>query len=402
MVVWCLKYTVSAPDWSPFPPPNSPPTVDFALSRPFKRGALDLQHRVVLAPLTRCRSPNNVSPALATTYYSQRASPGGLLISEGVAVSEAARGYVDVPGLWREDQVAAWRRVTEAVHARGALIFAQLWHVGRASLRAYQPGGQAPVSASAVAVGEPFLGLDPVTFQQVPLDAPQALTQEGIRQTIADFVTAATNAMAAGFDGVEVHGANGYLLEQFLSDAVNRREDAYGGSVPNRARFALELVDAVVGAVGAERVAVRLSPYNRFLNSPTSDAEEVYVRLVRELTARHALAYVHLVEGRVMGSAEASEPTPALDSVARASAAPVMLAGGYTRETGAAAVEEGRGDLVAFGRLFLANPDLPLRFAKNAPLNPPNRATFYAPPGGSDPAVGYTDYPFAEIGVPQP
>lgn len=361
-----------------------------SLFQPVRFGALDLGHRIVMAPLTRLRSrqPGDVPQALNAEYYGQRASKGGLIVTEATDIAEQARGYPGAPGIYTAEQIAGWRLVTDAVHARGGLIVLQIWHTGRISHSSMQPGGALPVAPSAVAA--PGMHMD-AKGSPVPFETPRALSEDEIPGIVAAFRRAAENAKAAGFDGVEVHGANGYLLDQFLQDGTNRREDLYGGSVENRARLLLEVVDAVADIWGTDRVGVRLSPWGRSNSMRDSDPETLFGHVSGELGARR-IAYLHLVEPR----ADQNSDTNALDPDAPDAASrfrsrfggKVIAAGGFTRETAAAAIAEGRADAIAFGRLFIANPDLPERLRRRARLNRYDRSTFY---GGG--ARGYTDYP---------
>jgi N-ethylmaleimide reductase len=361
-----------------------------ALFRPLRLGALDLSHRIVMAPLTRLRNrrPGDLPHALHAEYYGQRASAGGLLITEATAVAPAGLGYPGAPGIHTPEQVAAWRAVVQAVHAKGGRIAAQLWHGGRISHSSLQPGGGLPVAPSAIAA--PGLHVD-AEGQPTPFETPRALAAAEIAGVVAGFREAALNARAAGFDAVEIHGANGYLIDQFLRDGTNRRTDAYGGVVANRLRFLLEVVDAVAGAWDPARVGVRLSPWGRFNGMADSDSRTLFGAAARAL-GRRGLAWLHLVEPRAdwtTDEAEAAAGTP--DAAALFGplfGGPVIDAGGFTREAAERAIAEGRADAVAFGRLFIANPDLPERFRRRAPLNPYHRPTFYE--GG---ACGYTDYP---------
>jgi N-ethylmaleimide reductase len=354
-----------------------------ALFQPLTLGAVRLQHRVVMAPLTRMRSrqPGDVPQALNAAYYGQRASAGGLIITEATDISAQARGYPGAPGLYSPEQIEGWRAVTNAVHAKGGVIFAQIWHTGRVSHSSMQPGGSVPVAPSAV----PGQGghMD-AQAKPVPFETPRALTVPEIQEIVAQFCQAALNARASGFDGVEIHGANGYLIDQFSQDGTNKRTDAYGGPIENRARFLLEVVDAVAAAVGADRVGVRQSPWGSNYGISDSDPEALFGYIARELGKR-GLAYLHLVETR---PDQASAGRDVATLIGRQFGGNVILAGGFTGETADAAVASGRAAAVAFGRTFIANPDLPTRLRLGAPLNPYDRSTFY----GGD-ARGYTDYP---------
>lgn len=365
------------------------------LFQPLRLGALTLAHRVVMAPLTRLRSrqPGDVPHALNAEYYGQRASRGGLIVTEATDVSAHARGYPGAPGVYADEQVAGWRLVTDAVHAKGGLIFLQIWHTGRISHSSMQPDGALPLAPSAVAA--PGDHMD-ATGQPVPFETPRALRLDEIPGIIGQFRQAALNAKAAGFDGVEIHGANGYLLDQFLQDGTNRRDDAYGGRFENRARLLLEVVDAVAGVLGSDRVGVRLSPWGHFNGMAESDPGALFDHVATALGTR-GLAYLHLVEPR----ADQASDVNALDAEAPDASArfrtrfggPVIAAGGFTRETATDAVASGVADAIAFGRLFIANPDLPERFRVGARLNRYDRPTFY----GGD-ARGYTDYPALAAG----
>jgi len=359
------------------------------LFAPVQLGRLQLNHRVVMAPLTRMRAeqPGNVPGRLAAEYYGQRASAGGLIVSEATQIHPTGQGYPATPGLHTGEQVDGWRRVTDAVHGEGGLIVAQLWHVGRISNPAFQPGGAVPVAPSAIrAAGNGFLP----SGETAPYETPRALEIEEISRLVDAYRDGAKNALAAGFDGVEVHGANGYLPHQFLQRATNRRADAYGGSIENRARFVIDVVDAVAEVVGADRVGLRLSPFGKANDSGHDDELPVFRHLVIELATR-GLAYLHLIEPRADGvgrdASDAGAPTAAA-AFRPYWPGPLIAAGGFTADTAEDALASGEADAVAFGRLFIANPDLPARLAIGAPLNPYNRSTFYL---GDH--RGYTDYP---------
>ncbi|MCA3717021.1 MAG: alkene reductase [Brevundimonas sp.] len=355
---------------------------------PIDLGALKLKNRIVMAPLTRSRAiAGQVPTPLAPEYYGQRASVG-LIISEATQISRSGQGYPDTPGIFTEAQVQGWKAVTEAVHARGGLIVAQLWHVGRVSIAAYQPDGRPAVAPSAIAAEGNAMKED---FTMVPFETPRALTLDEIQGVIADYVHAAEMAKKAGFDGVEVHGANGYLIDQFLKDGSNQRDDRYGGAVENRLRFMLEVVSAVVAVWGADRVGIRLSPSNGSNGTKDSDPAAVFVPAAAALKP-FGLAYLHLIEGEPGTVMAPWEGAPLLAARMReAFGGPLMLNGGLTRETAEKALAEGRADLVSVGVPVLSNPDLVARWKTNAPLNAPDRATFY---GGG--AKGYTDYPALE------
>jgi N-ethylmaleimide reductase len=338
-----------------------------------------------MAPLTRNRAgPGNVPQPINATYYRQRAS-AGLIITEATQISPQGVGYPGTPGIHSAEQVVGWRKVTGAVHQAGGRIFLQLWHVGRISHPSQQPGGGLPVAPSAIRpAGEAF------TYEGLkPFVTPRALETHEIAGIVTDFRTAAANALQAGFDGVEIHAANGYLLDQFLRDGTNRRSDAYGGSVERRGRLLLEVTDAVAAVWGADRVGVRLSPVNAFNDIADSDPQRTFTHVARQL-GRLGLAYLHVVE---RASEEATEQERRFDfgALRAAFGGPYIANGGYDKARAEAAVADGRADLVAVGKLFLANPDLPERWRSDAPLNEPDPATFY---GGTE--RGYTDYPTLE------
>ncbi|WIA16671.1 hypothetical protein OEZ86_008141 [Tetradesmus obliquus] len=362
------------------------------LFTPIKLGDLELQHRVIMAPLTRCRAPNNVPAPIMATYYGQRASEGGLIISEATAICPEAHGYPQVPGIYTAEQVEGWKPVVQAVKAKGGLFLCQLWHVGRASHPDYQPGNALPVSSSAVPIGE---GFEVYTPKGGPFKypTPRALDASEIPAIVQAYADAARNAIAAGFDGVEVHGANGYLLDQFWKDSTNSRTDGYGGSDENKARLLLEVMEAVAAAIGPARVGLRLSPYNSFLDACDSveRAVEKNVWLMKALEARvPGLAYMHMVEPRLAGgNAEVEGPIDhSLEPFRQASSLPFLAAGGFKRDDGIAAVKDGKADAVVYGRYFISNPDLPKRLAVGAELAPYDRDSFY-----SFGEQGYTDYP---------
>lgn len=353
------------------------------LFTPFRLGRLELKNRLVMAPMTRSRASaeGNVSSSLAPDYYAQRAS-AGLLITEATQVSPQGVGYIRTPGMHSPEQVAGWRKVTDAVHAAGGLIFAQLWHVGRVSHPDFHDG-RLPVAPSAIGYGGFAF-----TFQgRKPTVTPRALETEEIPGVVEQFRSAAQNALEAGFDGVELHGSNGYLLDQFLRDSSNQRTDAYGGSIENRARFPLEVTRAVASVWGADRVGYRLSPqpyaYGGMWDSTPA---ETFSYMTRELS-RLGLGYLHVTEhvsGKEVPSPE-QRITPLLRKAFRGA---FIVNGSYDAQAGEAALARGEADLVAYGVPFLANPDLPERFRQQAALNPPDTATFFT---GEE--KGYTDYP---------
>lgn len=358
------------------------------LFTPVRVGPYDLTHRVVMAPLTRMRAEAGFVPGpLNARYYAQRTSQGGLIISEATQVSQQGQGYPNTPGIYTEDQAEGWRLVTEAVHEQGGRIFLQLWHVGRISHPEFQPQGAAPVAPSAII--PPGEVITPSGSK--PYVAPRALTLEEIPEIVDQYRRGARLALAAGFDGVEIHGANGYLLDQFLRDGTNQRTDAYGGSIPNRGRLLLEITEAVSEVWGSQRVGVRLSPSGTFNDMWDSDPVATFSWVMERLND-YSLAYVHLVEPRVDGFSQTDPEQDLSTHYFRGLYTGVLIgAGGYTRETGNRVIAAGDADLVAYGRLFIANPDLPKRFQLEAPLNTPDRSTFY---GGTE--KGYLDYPTLE------
>jgi N-ethylmaleimide reductase len=357
---------------------------------PLQVGALALPNRIVMAPLTRNRAPDGVPTPLMATYYAQRAS-AGLLISEATAITQQGQGYADVPGLYTPAQLAGWRGVTAAVHAAGGRIVCQLWHVGRISHTELQPGGVAPVAPSAIAAKSRTVLFRDGAPTFIATSAPRALSAPEIPGIVADYRRAALAAVAAGFDGVEIHGANGYLIDQFLKTGTNRRSDEWGGSIENRARFALEVAQAVAGAIGGARTGIRLSPVTPANDESDAAPQPLYEHLVRGL-APLSLAYLHLIEGATGGARELPDRPfdyAALKAAYRAAGGQGawMVNNAYDRALAERALALG-DDLVAFGKLYIANPDLVRRLREGAPLNTPDQTTFY---GGG--AHGYTDYP---------
>lgn len=352
------------------------------LFSPIKLGPYSLKNRIALAPMTRNRAkPGNIPSDLAPIYYSQRAT-AGLLITEATQVTPRGVGYPNTPGIHNDDQVAGWAKVIDAVHREGGRIFLQLWHVGRASHSLFQPNGDLPVAPSAIAPkGKLYT---PEGMQ--PYIVPRALETSEIPGILDDYRKGAQNALSAGFDGIEVHGANGYLPDQFLRDGSNQRTDAYGGSVENRARFLLEVTEAVVEVWGADRVGVRLSPGGAFNDMKDSNSEETFSYAVSALDEL-AIAYLHIKEStqddvRNGGEMISSEIFRPLFQGA------IMVNGGYDLAKANAVIQGGTADMVSFGSIFLANPDLPRRLEMGAALNKPDPTTFY---GGTE--KGYTDYP---------
>ncbi len=368
---------------------------------PLVAGELRLANRIAMAPLTRNRAPGAVPAAITATYYAQRAS-AGLLITEATAISQQGQGYADVPGLYAPEQLAGWRRVTDAVHAAGGRIVTQLWHVGRISHTSLQPGGGAPVAPSAITANSKTYILDADGRGAfVPTSAPRALALEELPGIVADYRRAARAAIEAGFDGVEVHAANGYLIDQFLRSGSNRRSDAYGGSIENRARLLVEVMEAVTAEIGAGRVAIRISPVTPANDAADPAPQPLFEYVVAQL-ARWPLAYVHVIEGATGGARDFQQGDTPFDYAALRAAytaaggkAAWMVNNGYDRALAEAALAEGRADLVAFGKAFIANPDLVLRLRAGAPLNAWDSSTFY---GGGE--KGYLDYPtLAEAAV---
>ena len=354
---------------------------DKTLFQPYDLGPLQLANRIVLAPLTRNRAGTGLVPSeFAATYYSQRAS-AGLLITEATQISADAQGYQDTPGLYTPKQIAAWREVTDAVHAKGAKIFVQLWHVGRISHVDLRPDGAAPVAPSAIRAHTKTF----VNNGFADVSEPRALGLEELPGIVNDFRQAAANAIVAGFDGVEIHGANGYLLDQFLKDGANQRTDAYGGSVENRARFVLEVVKAVIDEIGAERTGLRISPVSPANAISSSDPQPQFDYLVEQLNALD-LVYLHVVEGATGGPRDVA---PFDFGALRTRFKNTYLANnGYDLELATTRLNDGKADLFAFGRPFISNPDLVERLETGAPLAALDPATLY---GGG--AKGYIDYP---------
>lgn len=354
-----------------------------SLFQPVTFGAIEAPNRLIMAPLTRCRAGAGFVPhELNAMYYAQRAS-AGLIVSEATQISQQGMGYPDTPGIYSDDQVRGWRLVTEAVHRAGGRIVAQLWHVGRVSHPDFQPNGALPVAPSAIG----YEGEVRTPTGRKKRVTPRALETDEIAGIVADYARAAQNAHRAGFDGVEIHGANGYLIEQFLRDGSNLRTDEYGGSIENRTRFMREVVEAVVDAWSADRVGIRLSPNATYQGMEDTDPRATFTHAVQQLD-RYRLAFLHLIEAMDSDRTSGIKLIPM--SHFRANfAGPIIVNGGFTRERAITALAEGWADAIAFGRLYIANPDLVDRFRRaDAPLNPLNEATLYG--GGAE---GYTDYP---------
>jgi N-ethylmaleimide reductase len=350
------------------------------LFTPLKLGALTLPNRMLMAPLTRCRADRDHVPSvLMAEHYSQRAS-AGLIVAEATAAMDGCSAFGAEPGIYNDAQVAGWKQVTDAVHAKGSQIFLQIWHGGRAC-HPLLNGGKVPVAPSAIAITNDEIHTPNGKF---PYTVPRELRDEEIPTIIAGFKAAAVNAKAAGFDGVEIHAANGYLLDEFLRDGSNQRSGDYGGAVENRARLLLEVLDATVAVWDANRVGIRISPLNSFNSMKDSDPIATFSWLAGKLNDYH-LAYLHVMRSDFIGEQQGDVMTP-IRSIYQGAIVGNM---GYSAEEAEAAISDGKIDAVAFGVPFLANPDLPDRFAKNAPLNAPDPTKFYSPG-----AAGYTDYPY--------
>lgn len=356
------------------------------LFKPLKLGDIQLTNRVAMAPLTRFRADENHVPLpMVAEYYAQRASaPGTLLITEATLISHQAGGYANVPGIYTQAQIDSWKKVTEAVHKKGSFIFLQLWALGRvASPAQAEKEGITIKTSSPLALSEGYA-------------TPKEMTVEEIKETIGDYAQAAKNAMEAGFDGVELHGANGYLIDQFIQDKVNQRTDSYGGSVENRSRFAIEATKAVVDAIGAKKTGIRLSPFSTFQGMKMDDPFPQFKDVIKKLDAFNDLAYIHLVESRIDGNADV-DPNPAeqLNAFVDEFRNPVLIAGGFKPDSAHNLVDKqypNKDVVVVFGRYFISTPDLVFRLQKGIELNPYNRDTFYLPMQ----AEGYTDYPFSK------
>lgn len=366
-----------------------------ALFTPIDMGRITLKNRIVLPPLTRQRSaqPGDIATDLMATYYRQRAS-AGFMISEGTQIEPRGQGYAWTPGIYSQAQIDGWRKVTEAVHAEGGVIFAQLWHVGRVSHSALQPGGQAPVAPSAIQAQKvkAFIQTGPGVGELVQPSLPRALELAEVRDLVGQYAQAARNAIEAGFDGVEIHAANGYLVNQFISAHSNQRDDAYGGSLENRLRFLREIVEAVAAEVGADRLGVRFTPLftgtdqdRVYIGLVEEDPHTTYIEAIKVLEAA-GVAYVSIAEADWDNAPDL--PESFRRDVRTSFSGKILYAGRYTAERGERLIEAGLADLIAFGRPFIANPDLPERIANGWPLNPLDPATVY---GGAE--KGLTDYP---------
>ncbi len=374
------------------PSPVDAQTGKSLLFEPLNLGRYRLRHRILMAPLTRsrARNPGNMPTSLMACYYAQRAS-AALIISEATQVSMQGQGYAWTPGIHSLDQIEGWRVITEAVHALGGLIFLQLWHVGRISHPALQPDGMLPVAPSAIKpAGEAFIENELGEGEMVPFVTPRALETVELPHVVRQYQRGAKNALEAGFDGVELHGANGYLLDQFLSSKTNHRVDKYGGAVENRARLLKEVLEAIVPVWGSDRVGVRLSPLGTFNDIADDDAEATF-SYVSDMLTRYELAYLHLVNPAITAIESHAEPDErsrrVLELIRKTYHGTLIIAGGFDQDTAEQRLSSGRAEAIAFGRKFLANPDLPERFRERAPLNRDDPSTFY---GGGE--KGYIDY----------
>jgi N-ethylmaleimide reductase len=355
------------------------------LFNPLDLGAYCLKNRVVMAPLTRNRAaPGNLPTPLMALYYKQRAS-AGLIITEATQIMPEGQGYPNTPGIYSTQQIESWKQVTQAVHEVGGRIFLQLWHVGRISHSLYQPNHTLPVAPSAIPASGQVYTLEGMK----PYETPRALETSEIAHLVKCYQIAAKNALAAGFDGVEIHAANGYLIDQFLQDGTNKRTDIYGGSIENRARFLLEITQAVIDVCGTDKVGVRLSPNGTFNDMSDSNPAELFSYVMQSLNALHVV-YVHLRTGTEADIRHGRKPI-AIKPLRELFQGTLILNDQFDREKADKALADGLGDMVAFGSLFISNPDLPLRLQRNAPLTPPDSSTFY---GGTE--KGYTDYPILE------
>ena len=370
------------------------------LFTPVQLGATHLKHRVVMAPLTRSRSvqPNSIPSDLMTEYYSQRASAGGFIISEATNISVTSRGWLGAPGLYTDQQVEGWKKIVNAVHAKGGYMFAQLWHTGRSS-HVEMTGGETPVSASV----NPAYWNDGSKLVSAPSGWVQpsphrALDTAEIPGIVEDYRQAALRAKTAGFDGVELHSANGYLIDQFLQDGSNKRTDEYGGSIENRSRFLFEVVKALISVWGGDRVAVRIGPGGTWNGMSDSNPQALFSYVAEHLN-EYGLAYLHIIEPRVKGNIVINEGQAPVASqqLRKIFKGKILAAGGFEPETAEAIVEKGDADAVTFGRHFVSNPDLPRRIREDLPLTPYDRNTFY-----TFDARGYTDYPFYADAIATP
>ncbi len=365
-------------------------TIDI-LFEPVRLGAVLLPNRIVMPPLSRMRAPAGIPQPMAAVYYAQRAS-AGLIVTEATAISVQGHGYPQMPGIHTDGQIAGWRTVTDAVHAQGGRIVLQIVHHGRWSHSSYNPDGSLPVAPSAIAATGTAYKPD---FQQATYETPRALETAEIASIVADFRQAARNGIAAGFDGIEVHGANGFLIDQFLQDGSNHRTDAYGGSIENRARLLFEVLDSVADEIGRDRLGVRLSPHGNLGGLSDSDTVTHFSYVIAEL-GRRGLAYLHLIEPRAssagVGDDASVDSADNLRLFSHLYGGPIITAGGYSPAMAVDVIAAGRAAAVGFGRLFIANPDLPERIRVGAKFNSFDRSTAY---GGTE--HGYTDYPALSI-----
>lgn len=359
------------------------------LLSPVQLGSLTLKNRIVMAPMTRLRAVEAIATPLMAEYYAQRAS-AGLIVTECTMVSPLSNGYMNCPGIYSAEQTQAWQQVTDAVHAKGGNIFLQLWHSGRVAHPALLNGEQ-PVAPSAIAA----TGTLHTPIGKVDLESPRSLATDEIPQLVQQFGQAAANAKTAGFDGVELHGAFGYLIDQFLQDGSNQRTDAYGGSIENRARFLVDVVEAVCNVWGGDRVGIKLSPSNTFYGMSDSNPQALFSYVIERLNS-FQLAYIHLMEPNEQDLATRPVINPVLSTFRGFYQGLMITNGGYDKSKGNQVLATGEADLVSFGKLFIANPDLPERFAMDATLNAPDPATFYGR-GDQDLERGYADYPPLEL-----
>jgi NADPH2 dehydrogenase len=357
---------------------------DSRLFQPLKLGSIELKNRVAMAPLTRFRASDDHSILpMAAEYYGQRASvPGTLLITEATYISKQHGGYPNVPGIYEQEQITAWKHVTDEVHRKGSFIYLQLWALGRVANKGFAEKNNITVKSSSA------------TQLSDDLAVPKEMTVEDIKETVAAYAQAAKNAMSAGFDGVEIHGANGYLIDQFLQDTCNKRTDNYGGSVENRSRFAIEVTKAVVDAIGADKTGIRLSPFSDFQGMKMENPFPQFSDIIKKLNTLN-LAYLHLVESRISGNADAEDYTALEPLLPLYTSGPILIAGGYKPDSARKLVEEDLKDrdiVVVFGRYFISTPDLVFRLEKGIEFNSYDRDSFYI----AKSEKGYTDYPFSE------
>lgn len=358
---------------------------------PIQLGRYTLPNRIVMAPMTRLRAVGSIPTPLMAEYYAQRAS-AGLIVTECTMISPLSNGYINCPGIYSHEQILAWKQVTEAVHAQGGKIFLQLWHSGRVAHSSLL-NGELPVAPSAIAA----TGTLHTPIGKVSLEIPRALETDEIPQIVEQFRQGAENAMNAGFDGIELHGAFGYLIDQFLQDGSNQRTDEYGGSIENRARFLLEVVEAVCQVCQGDRVGIKLSPSNTFYGMQDSNPIATFSYVIEQLN-QFPLAYIHLMEPNEQDLATREVINPVISTFRPLYQGLIITNGGYDKNQGNQILSTGEADLVSFGKLFIANPDLPERFAIDAPLNSPNPATFYGREN-QDFSLGYTDYPSLALQV---